>query len=384
MIKNLLSFLKLVALGYLAGVTTLLVRAMHASSALMKAVSLAGALIFLALPVMMVLVLIPSIGPNYPQPPDFVLPTPIARAVSSNQPMQAVVNGVVNGDTLDVQIDENTIERVRLLGLDAPEPGMCFGDRSAQGTIDLLQGQQVRLEADSTLPNRDKFGRLSRYVRLMDGRLANQVLIEQGYAFEYTYFSPYDYQEQFRDAEVRARSQSLGIWADVTCSTAAERPEHVIQAYSLQMPSDLTRAEVTRIVDGDTIEVSIASSLDRIRLIGIDTPEYGRCFAEEATSRQAALTQDQEVLLEADASQDDRDKYGRLLRYIWLPDGHMVNAILVAEGYAYEYTYNEPYRYVEEFMQLEHGAHLADLGLWASTTCDGIAGRRYSSAYDSN
>ncbi|MCA9910613.1 MAG: thermonuclease family protein, partial [Anaerolineae bacterium] len=349
MVKKLLSVPKLLVLVYLAIVTHLLVRAVNVRSWFVKLLHVAGVVILLALPVWVVFTLTSAANPKSAPTPQFVLPTPVERAASPSQAIQAVVYGVVNGDTLDVQIDANTNERVRLLGLDAPEPGMCFGERSAEGAINLLQGQNVRLEADSTLPNRDKFGRLSRYVRLMDGRLANQVLIEQGYAFEYTYFSPYDYQEQFRAAEARARGQSLGIWADMACSTSSERPEHVIQAFTLQMPSDLTRAEVTRIIDGDTIAVSIAGNGDRIRLIGIDTPESGRCYADEATARQAALTTNQSVLLEADASQDDRDKYGRLLRYVWLPDGRMVNAILVAEGYAFEYTYREPYRYVEEF-----------------------------------
>ncbi|MCL4249241.1 MAG: thermonuclease family protein [Anaerolineae bacterium] len=384
MVKTILSIPKLLILVYLAIVTHLLARAVSARPWFVKLLHLAGVLILLALPVWTIYTLINSANPKSVPAPQFILPTPVVRTASPSQPIQVTVSSVVNGDTVDVQIDANTNERVRLLGLDAPEPWMCFGDRSAEGAGNLLQGQRVWLEADSSLPNRDKFGRLSRYVRLMDGRLANQALIEQGYAFEYTYFSPYDYREQFRAAEARARSQSLGIWADMACSASAERPEHVIQAFTLQMPPDVTRAEVTRVVDGDTIEVSIAGNHDRIRLIGIDTPEYGRCYADEATARQVALTANQVVLLEADTSQDDRDKYGRLLRYVWLPDGRMVNAILVAEGYAFEYTYRDPYRYVEEFMQLEHGAHLVDLGLWASTTCDGIAGRRYSSAYDWN
>jgi micrococcal nuclease len=143
----------------------------------------------------------------------------------------------------------------------------------------------------------------------------------------------------------------------------------------------VTAAEVVRIVDGDTVEVSPGGS---VRLIGIDTPERGRCYAQEATNRQAALTAGQTVFLEADPSQDDRDRYNRLLRYIWLPDGRMVNALLVAEGYAYEYTYREPYRYTEQFMQLEHEAYRSGLGLWAAATCDSLAGRRYSAAYDSN
>ncbi len=158
-------------------------------------------------------------------------------------------------------------------------------------------------------------------------------------------------------------------------SATARAPETIVKALK---PGTITQAEVIRVIDGDTVAIRSGGS---VRLIGIDTPETGRCYTQEATQRQQTLTAGQTVWLEADSSQDDRDRYGRLLRYIWLPDGRMVNALLVAEGYAYEYTFREPYQYTEAFMQLEHEAQLAGLGLWNRTTCDGLAGRRYSNAY---
>ncbi len=89
-------------------------------------------------------------------------------------------------------------------------------------------------------------------------------------------------------------------------------------------------------VDGDTIDVLMEGREYRVRYIGIDTPEtvhptrgeepYGR----EASSRNKELVSGQTVYLEKDVSETDR--YGRLLRYVWLADGSMVNATLVAEG----------------------------------------------------
>jgi micrococcal nuclease len=123
---------------------------------------------------------------------------------------------------------------------------------------------------------------------------------------------------------------------------------------------------------------------ERVRFIGIDTPEVGRCYAEQATADVTHLLKGGQVLLEADSSQDDRDKFDRLLRYIWLPDGQLVNYLLVKEGFAYEYTYRIAYHYESQFMQVENEAHRKGLGLWWPTTCDARAGRRYSPAYNTN
>ena len=73
------------------------------------------------------------------------------------------------------------------------------------------------LKSDSTQANRDKYGRLLRYVYLGDGTLINQVMIEKGYAYEYTYNLPYKFQKEFKQAEAYARSQKLGLWADGVC-----------------------------------------------------------------------------------------------------------------------------------------------------------------------
>jgi endonuclease YncB( thermonuclease family) len=103
------------------------------------------------------------------------------------------------------------------------------------------------------------------------------------------------------------------------------------------------------------------------------------CFAEEASSRLKALVDGETVFLEADASQGDTDAYGRLLRYVFI-DEMNVNQRLLEEGYAYEYTYDLPYRYQSVFRTAEKLAREETLGLWNPQTC---AGKRTDTSQES-
>jgi micrococcal nuclease len=138
-----------------------------------------------------------------------------------------------------------------------------------------------------------------------------------------------------------------------------------------------TYYEVTKVTDGDTIEVHIDGVDEKVRLIGIDTPEtvdprrQVQCFGKEATNRMKELVGDRLVELEYDESQGERDSYGRLLAYVYLEDGQMVNRKMVAEGYAYEYSYLTPYKYRDEFRELQALARTSGRGLWNPDTCSG-------------
>lgn len=134
---------------------------------------------------------------------------------------------------------------------------------------------------------------------------------------------------------------------------------------------------VVDVVDGDTIKVLLDGERVTIRVIGIDTPETRdprkpvQCFGREATARAEALLGGREVWLSFDPTQDRIDRYDRLLAYVWLPDGDLFEWVMVADGYAHEYTYDLPYRYQAELQQAERAARAAERGLWSPASCAG-------------
>lgn len=134
---------------------------------------------------------------------------------------------------------------------------------------------------------------------------------------------------------------------------------------------------VTRIVDGDTIDVRQSGQSHRVRLLGIDTPETVdprrpvQCFGKEASRKATELLSGKLVRLDADASQDEEDAFGRLLRYVFLASGEHVNLILVRQGFAHEYTYRLPYKYQAEFKAAQREAEQEQVGLWSPSTCNG-------------
>jgi micrococcal nuclease len=153
-------------------------------------------------------------------------------------------------------------------------------------------------------------------------------------------------------------------------------PTPAVVIVSPNLPPNLSAAQVLKVIDGDTIDVQLGNVTERIRFIGIDTPESGVCYFAEATNRLKSLVTGQQVLLEPDPSQDDRDVYGRLLRFVWLPNGTFVNFVMVREGYAFEYTYRNPYKYQATFQEAGVDAQSEGQGLWNVSTCNGQAGRR--------
>jgi len=134
---------------------------------------------------------------------------------------------------------------------------------------------------------------------------------------------------------------------------------------------------VSSVVDGDTIKVNINGKIETLRLIGLDTPETVdprkevQCFGLEASNKAKELLTGKKVKLEADSTQDERDKYGRLLRYVWLEDGTFYNKKMISDGYAHEYTYGVPYKYQAEFKAAQKSAQDNQRGLWATETCNG-------------
>lgn len=148
-------------------------------------------------------------------------------------------------------------------------------------------------------------------------------------------------------------------------SNDAQRPPLDPRLTTLPLPQGYTleslqTAEVEEVIDGDTIDVRIDGIETRIRYFGVDTPERGRACYREATDRNESLL-GETVLLLADARTED--DFGRLLRYVFLPDGTSVDATLVAEGFGEAWTRDGRYR--EEIVALEAEARAAGRGcLW--------------------
>lgn len=135
-----------------------------------------------------------------------------------------LVDHVVDGDTFSVVIDGKK-ETIRLIGIDTPEvvdprkPVQCYGREASDKAKEFLTGKNVVLTNDPTQGERDKYKRLLRYAFLEDGTNFNEYMIREGYAHEYTYQSnPYQFQSQFKAAEIYSRENKKGLWADGICN----------------------------------------------------------------------------------------------------------------------------------------------------------------------
>lgn len=126
-------------------------------------------------------------------------------------------------------------------------------------------------------------------------------------------------------------------------------------------------ALVTRVVDGDTIEVDFRGEMLDIRLIGVDTPETVhpsepvQCYGPQASQFTTSELEGEDVRLEFDIERLDR--YGRTLAYVWRNE-ELFNELLVAKGYGVVSTYPPNVKYVDEFVAAQRAARNGDLGLW--------------------
>jgi micrococcal nuclease len=131
------------------------------------------------------------------------------------------------------------------------------------------------------------------------------------------------------------------------------------------------RGRVARVVDGDTIKVRLGRRTETVRYIGIDTPESVKpgtpvqCYGHAATAANKRLVSGREVELRAGA--EPRDRYGRLLAYVYrLPDRTFVNAELVERGYARTLTIPPNDAFAPRFARLQRAASGAGRGLWSA------------------
>jgi micrococcal nuclease len=128
-------------------------------------------------------------------------------------------------------------------------------------------------------------------------------------------------------------------------------------------------AVITRVIDGDTIEIRPAiDGAEDVRLIGVDTPETAgsprgaQPYGEEASEFTEERLEGRRVTLRFDV--EKKDQYGRLLAYVYLPDGMMFNETLLREGYAQVATFPPNVRHLGSFETAQRAAREADRGIW--------------------
>jgi micrococcal nuclease len=123
---------------------------------------------------------------------------------------------------------------------------------------------------------------------------------------------------------------------------------------------------VLRVVDGDTIDVRAGGRGERVRILGVDTPERGACYSARATAETRRLTIGKTVRLIGDRSQARRDRYGRLLAYVSAPGTADVGKRLLERGLARVLVVGRPFQRVESYRAAEQAAQGAPVGMWAA------------------
>lgn len=166
---------------------------------------------------------------------------------------------------------------------------------------------------------------------------------------------------------------SLGATAQFTPSTqqpksAPVKPEVVEKQQSKPKPDPYQTGTVTKVIDGDTIEVNLNGKLEKVRMLLIDTPETvhprrpAQPYGKEASDFTQKLLLNKEVKLEKD--QEDKDKYGRLLRYIYVED-QSVQELLLTEGLARVAVYPPNTKYEQKYRELQDQAKAKKIGIWS-------------------
>jgi micrococcal nuclease len=147
-------------------------------------------------------------------------------------------------------------------------------------------------------------------------------------------------------------------------------------ALDIPAPPSPALYAVVRVLDGDTIDVkSSTGAISRVRFIGVDTPETKdprkpvQCFGKAASDHTKKTLLGATIRLEADPLDSNKDKYDRLLRYVYTADGQLYNQTLIEDGYGFAYVVF-PYARLEQFRAAERDARLAGRGLWAGCGVD--------------
>jgi len=140
-----------------------------------------------------------------------------------------------------------------------------------------------------------------------------------------------------------------------------------------------TPATVIRVVDGDTIHARVDGADEKVRIIGLDSPETNKpatpveCFARQATAAaKNLLSPGDPITLQPDPTQDERDRFGRLLAHVVLANGTLFAEQMIEGGWAIHYVYDGvPSMYAPRLQAAEDRPKAAQRGLWSPSTCGG-------------
>ncbi len=200
-------------------------------------------------------------------------------------------------------------------------------------------------------------------------------------------------------ADVSSKSENKDQNQEKTSlATSQSQSQAAKNEHEKETPVSLVAVQVTKVVDGDTFYARFSNGQEKkVRLIGVDTPEstiQHELYGKEASNYTKSKLLGKTVYLEKDVS--ETDKYGRLLRYVWLEKptsiteseirSKMFNAILLINGYAQVATYPPDVKYVDYFTKFQKEARQANVGLWgigSSSTASSSSSSKTSSSSSS-
>lgn len=164
--------------------------------------------------------------------------------------------------------------------------------------------------------------------------------------------------------------------AELSQGTPIEQMVEEASAPSQPLPARSDLVSVVSVTDGDTFKVQIDGEVQTVRIVGINTPETVdprqpvECFGAEASTALTARLTNAQVSLESDPTQSNTDRYGRLLRFVFLPDSTDVGLEMIRQGYAQSVSYgSKPHAYANAYALAEKEAQDNQAGLWSPTAC---------------
>jgi micrococcal nuclease len=168
------------------------------------------------------------------------------------------------------------------------------------------------------------------------------------------------------------------IFQDFDSTQTSSTPESTNQSTEVLGVNNSTESvQVVSVTDGDTIKVKIDDLVETVRIVNMNTPETVdprkpvECMGIQASEKMSEFVLNKNVILQEDATQQSKDRYGRLLRFVFLEDGTDVGLQMIKLGFARSDPYGStPHEYLEAYEAAQQTAEQEELGLWNSKNCD--------------